>query len=230
MSNQTHILLIETSGDICSTAIAKAGQILLAKASYEKNSHSKFLATMVQDLLIELGLKPTDLNAVALGDGPGSYTGLRIGASFAKAICYSQNIPLIAVSSLKTIANASYELDKEADIYVSMIDARRMDAYVGIFDNTLKTLSEDFCTLTPELLNDHIKKNVICAGSASHKFKESLHNHKNIQFLDVQLLAEHLTLDAFAKFNDSDFEDLAYYEPNYIKSVHITAKKRTNFN
>lgn len=198
-------------------------------AKHEKNSHSKYLAPMVDELLQRNSLTVRDLSALALGDGPGSYTGLRIGASFAKAICYTCNVPLIPVSSLKAIAQGLKLKNSDSDIYVAMIDARRMDAYVGVYDHGLEIINETFETLNDGLLSSFDGKKILIGGSASLKFKEQF-DRPSFEYMDIPLLAEHMITDAFKMFNKKEYADVAYYEPNYIKSVHITAKKQTKFN
>lgn len=229
MQKSNHILLIETSGDVCSVALASLEEVIDTSETYEKNSHSKYLAPMVHDLLERNQLKPNQLNAIALSHGPGSYTGLRIGASFCKALCYSLEIPLISISSLQSIAVELTSRSTDHNALVAMIDARRMDAYIGIYTKTLETIEEGFHTLSSELLSGLDDKKVLIAGTASLKFKENFAK-ENMSFEQIELKASFMHPIAVEKYLKGNFEDIAYYEPNYIKSVHITAKKQTQFN
>lgn len=184
---------------------------------------------MVEALLKKNHLQPSQLSAVALGHGPGSYTGLRIGASFSKALCYSLGIPLISVSSLRALAFGLSSMLADHDLIVSMIDARRMDAYVGIYSTLLETEEEGFYTLDEALWSRFSDKKILLAGTGALKFKEH-YSKLNADHKEVELKAELLFEDALRKYRTGKFEDVAYYEPNYVKAVHITAKKRTHFN
>ena len=224
MAQDPYILLIETSAEVCSAALMHSQTILAERNIFEKNSHSKELAPMVKELLDEAKLKVADLSAVAVSGGPGSYTGLRIGASLAKALCYSANIPLIAISSLKAIA---FELQNNASagqLICSMIDARREDVYYGLYDHELNTIEESFATLDADFPQGRAEE-IIFGGSGAAK----LSKHRDVpqsELLEVNALARSMAQLAWVKFKAEAFEDLAYYEPNYIKSVHITTPKK----
>ena len=145
------ILCIETGTDICSVGIARDGELVSLRESAEGRDHAKYVGVFVDELLRETGIAPDELDAVAVGMGPGSYTGLRIGVSFAKGLCYGQQIPLIAVGSLEALAEVAIE-DNEAGILdvenwndavlCPMVDARRMEVYTQLFDATGNPLSE----------------------------------------------------------------------------------------
>ena len=229
MSTKPLILLIESSSDLCSAALCRADEILNDKTINEKNSHSKFLAPMVQELLQESALKVSDLDAVAVSAGPGSYTGLRIGSSLAKGLCYAQNIPLIAVSSLDAIYQSA-KVSYERESICVLIDARRMDVYSKFYAPDGKASEAEFCTLSEEF---HIKElengKVAFVGSGSEKLKDIL-KHPNATFKTLYAEAKDLAVIALKKWDEQDFKDVAYFEPNYIKAVHITAAKKTNFN
>ncbi len=181
---------------------------------------------MVKELLDNQGMKVSDLDAVAISGGPGSYTGLRIGASLAKALCYSAGIPLIAVSSLKSIACELKKQAKSGQLLCTLIDARRDDAYYGLYDYELNELIEEgFTTLGPDFLKGQKNKTVF-AGSGTAKLLD-LTKIQAEQIKDVNLVATSMAELAMGKLERQEFEDLAYYEPNYIKAVHITTPKKS---
>ena len=147
------ILSIETGTDICSVALANDGELMALRESDEGRDHAKRVAIFVDELLRETGVQPSDLDAIAIGKGPGSYTGLRIGVSFAKGMCYALNIPLIAIGSLDALTEVAREdydagiLDIEDEEWAKarlcpMVDARRMEVYSQIFDTQGKPQSE----------------------------------------------------------------------------------------
>jgi tRNA threonylcarbamoyladenosine biosynthesis protein TsaB len=221
--------LLESSSDLCSAALFRAGEIVIERTISEKNSHSKFLAPMVQELLRESKLDISDIDAVAISAGPGSYTGLRIGSSLAKGLCYSQEIPLIAVSSLDAIYQSAKTMYNQESICV-LIDARRMDVYTRFYTKNAEPTVEEFCTLSEEFHYKELEEGkVVFAGSGSEKLKD-LVKHSNATFVSIYAEAKDLATIANDKWKKQEFEDVAYFEPNYIKAVHITATKKTNFN
>ena len=144
------ILSIETGTDICSVALANDGELMALRESDEGRDHAKKVALFVDELLRETGVQPADLDAIAVGKGPGSYTGLRIGVSFAKGLCYALGIPLLAIDSLRSLAACLVEEheagivdveDWDNSVLCPMIDARRMEVYAEMFDTRLAPLS-----------------------------------------------------------------------------------------
>ena len=179
---------------------------------------------MVNDLLNQNKITLDQLAAIAISGGPGSYTGLRIGASFAKGICYAQQIPLISVNSLAVIAAAMKETHPNADRYCALIDARRMDAYCAVYDGDLNAIQEaSFETLDSSLFNQ-LSGEVWLGGSGAAKAMEFCQGGPQLSPASTE--ARHMALLAQNSFENQAFEDLAYYEPNYIKAVHITSPKK----
>ncbi|MFY0644105.1 MAG: tRNA (adenosine(37)-N6)-threonylcarbamoyltransferase complex dimerization subunit type 1 TsaB [Bacteroidia bacterium] len=226
MPSTANILLLETSADVCSAALLHQGQIT-EKNVFEKNSHSKLLASMVSDLLENQQCKIQELDAIAISAGPGSYTGLRIGASLAKGIAFAHDIPIISVSSLASIAQALKEQEEDGDkLYCALIDARREDVYYGIFNSNLELIEpEAFCTVNNDFLKNHLQNEIFIGGTGSLKTAKIL-GHNKLKVVEVDALARHMVNIALQKYNNKEFEDLAYYEPNYIKSVHIIPSKK----
>ncbi len=219
-------LLIESSGETCSAAVSKGREIVAEKWIQEPNSHSTYLASFVDDVLCMAGIKVSDLDAVVVGGGPGSYTGLRIGVSLAKGLCFAANKPLIACSTLRALAAAALEKVPTATRVISLIDARRMDAYLGVFTPNLEALAdEDFITIDERLALDFVQQGAVAVGSGASKWLRNFGQNEGIIEAKLILYAHHLLLEAHQKWDRQDIENLAYFEPNYIKSVFVTKPK-----
>lgn len=222
------ILNIDTSTDICSVAIAREGKVIALKENNEGFNHSTLLGVYADDLLKENGLTANDLDAVAVSMGPGSYTGLRIGVSLAKGICFGAGKPLIAVSTLEALANAVAARKGEGGYYCPMIDARRMEVYTAVFDREGITVRDIHAEVIEEgafadLLEGH---KMFFFGNGSDKVKEVI-RHPNAEFIPgVETSAANMTLLAERKFEAGDFEDVAYFEPFYLKDFVATVPKR----
>jgi tRNA threonylcarbamoyladenosine biosynthesis protein TsaB len=221
------ILLLETSGSTCSACISKDEAIIAQRAIEVPNAHSKELAPMVQELLQETNLAVADIDAIAISAGPGSYTGLRIGASLAKGMCYSDRIPLIAISTLATWASASLKRHSQASKIIALIDARRMDAYQGVFNPQFESMSEEkFITINKESIADlNVDESSVICGTATDKFETEFGLGKGIKSSISNVYAWDMLPLALKQFNASQFEDLVNFEPNYIKSVFVTQPK-----
>lgn len=214
------ILYIETSGSICSVALAEGHKIVGTKESKEINSHAAKVAVFVDELLKENKIKANQLQAIALSIGPGSYTGLRIGASLAKGICYAMQIPLIAVSTLQAMANGLIEKYKQKDLlYCPMIDARRMEVYTALYNYHLEMVEEEKAIiLEQELFIEYDREKIIFFGNGAEKYRQIDANAKIMNTFSFS--AFHLIKPALALFEKKKFTDLAYFEPNYIKPFY----------
>ncbi|MGB0916927.1 MAG: tRNA (adenosine(37)-N6)-threonylcarbamoyltransferase complex dimerization subunit type 1 TsaB [Flavobacteriales bacterium] len=219
-----NILHIESATLTCSVAVAQNGQVLSLKESHDQSySHSEKLVTYIDEAIKEAGLKASDLDAVCVAKGPGSYTGLRIGVSAAKGLCYGLEIPLISVGSLESMAhwatvNFKADLDEASHLY-PMIDARRMEVYTQPFDASLKALQPVTAEIIDEqsFASDLGKGKVAFFGDGAAKCKDTL-NHSNTMFLDdFKPSARGMISLAEAKFKAKQFEDTAYFEPYYLK-------------
>ena len=218
------ILILETSGSICSVALASSIGVMDEINADEPNAHSELLTGFVKEIMLKNQVSWDEIKAVAVSGGPGSYTGLRIGASLAKGFCYARNIPLISVNTLRSIAtNVSPLLNQKI---CAMVDARRMDVYFAIFDGEFKTIKkDDFTTITEDFLsNNQLCEGDIFVGTGAPKLKEIFEFRLDIQ--NPNLTASNAYQEAWKKYINQDFESVAYYEPNYIKAVHITQKKK----
>ncbi len=229
------ILHIESSTLTCSVAVSVNGETIGLKESHDQAySHSEKLVVYIDEVIKEAGLKPSGLEAVCVSKGPGSYTGLRIGVSAAKGLCYGLGIPLLSVGSLESMTNwANINFKEElADVSLlcPMIDARRMEVYTQLFDASLKILQPvsaeiiDKQSFTSELE----KGKVAFFGDGAAKCKEII-NHANAIFLDEFLpSASGMIALAEAKFAQKQFEDVAYFEPYYLKDF-VAGKPKKMF-
>jgi tRNA threonylcarbamoyladenosine biosynthesis protein TsaB len=229
------ILCIETGTDICSVGIARDGELMSLRESDQGRDHAKQVAVFVDELLRETGVKPDELDAVAVGMGPGSYTGLRIGVSFAKGLCYGLNIPLLAVGSLEALTDVAIK-DYEAGIIqvegwneaflCPMVDARRMEVYTQIFNSRCEAQSE----VSAEIITEdsfsqwRAKGKLVIFGNGAAKCQEML---PDAIYIDVAPSARGLTRIAHQLFEAGKTVDIAYFEPFYLKDfVVIPSKKK----
>ena len=215
------ILIIETATPICSVAIEKDGKILSECTSSEANSHSSKLSTLIEELMRNTQTEYNQLDAVCVSSGPGSYTGLRIGVSTAKGLCYALDIPLLAINTLQNIALGYLMQHHDTNSLICpMIDARRMEVYAAIFDkdgNTVRPTTADIVTETT--YDQWLNENPICfIGDGAAKTKPILEPKENVSFdTTFQISAKGMTVLAEKKFNNKEFENLAYFEPFYLK-------------
>ena len=221
------ILSIETSTTVCSVAIHEDGKIKASSTNYIDKSNSTVLIPTIDTLISRSGYDKTNLSAVALSKGPGSYTGLRIGTSTAKGLCFALDIPLIAVGTLEGLARqAAPFLDLDVRL-CPMLDARRMEVYTCILDNDLSVVKD----VHPAIIDDtSFKKEldggkVAFFGNGANKCREAI-THRNAIFIeDVEPSAEEIGYLAYTKFQKSTFEDVAYFEPFYLKEFRATVPK-----
>jgi tRNA threonylcarbamoyladenosine biosynthesis protein TsaB len=220
------ILSLDATTTVCSVAIHENEHCLAWEFIEEPRAASSRLMVSAQDILQANGLKPSDLNGVAVSSGPGSYTGLRIATSAAKGICVALNLPLVAVNSLQVMAHPII-IEKIAHLYCPMIDARRMEVYCCLFDSSGNEVSPvEAKILNAESFQNELNQSKIAFfGDGSPKFK-LLANHPNAVFVDdVQPDARHLGVFAFQKFKVGQFEDVAEFEPFYLKDFLIKSKQ-----
>lgn len=223
------ILCIETANAITSVAISKNGKCLHAKHILESNKAADVLHVLIEELLQETSLHFNQLDAVAISAGPGSYTGLRIAASAAKGFCYSLNIPLIAIPTLEAMAFGVMNRYQQNnfDFYFPMIDARRMEVFTTLFYTDL-TIEKEFTSL---IIDDEFEKIIknnkkyLAFGNGAFKIKSIFNSTNIVHFEDFTPSAEDLCLLAFQQFTKSNFEDIAYFEPNYYKAFYTTLTK-----
>ena len=223
------ILHIETSTNICSIAISENSRCLFSKSDSEGMNHAALLSVFIAEAMEFMKSSSKKLDAIAVSSGPGSYTGLRIGVSTAKGLCYGLDIPLIAVSTLEVLtANALQITETLADaLFCPMIDARRMEVYAAFYnaDGIIqREISADIIDENSysEILESHT---VYFFGNGAEKCKATL-THSNARFIDGMFpLAENVIVLAEKAYSEKKFVDVAYFEPFYLKEFYTTAAK-----
>ena len=216
-----YILNIETATKNCSVSLAKNGETILCKEIAEQGySHAEKLHVFIEEILKEIGVSAHDLKAIAVSKGPGSYTGLRIGVSAAKGLCYALGIPLISIDTLQVLAN---QVVVENGLIVPMIDARRMEVYSAVFDTNHKKIMEVQAEILTEESYAEITETVYFIGDCQEKCKTVL-TKSNFHFLSDIIFpsANEMSFLSYEKFTKNDFEDVAYFEPFYLKDFMIT--------
>lgn len=225
------ILYLETSSKNCSVAISDDEKLLcLCEEVSENYKQSESLHTFVEWALEGAGISLKEIEAVSLGKGPGSYTGLRIGASSAKGFCYGLKVPLVAVNSLESMIEPF--LGQNYDYIVPLIDARRMEVYTAVYDGkTGNEISETEAKILDEFSFEEFKdKKVIFVGDGAKKTKEIL-QLPNAEYNDnIYPSAQYLIKKTVEKIKEKDFEDIAYFEPFYLKDFHGVKKKKSTDN
>lgn len=221
------ILSIETSTPVCSVALHDNGELLRVKEIDLPGAHSERLIGLIQELLEEKSLEGKDLSAVAVSEGPGSYTGLRIGVSSAKGLCFAWGIPLIGVSTLAALARGAKRKLNSSSIVVSMLDARRMEVYREIYDSNFNPISSlDSEVIDESSFDSYLQKTeVIFIGDAVPKAKEVIIN-ENAVFLEDRISAIQVGELAWIKYQKNEFENLAYFVPNYLKEFKVLKSKK----
>ena len=221
------ILNIETATQHCSVGIARDGHVISIRESNEKNIHAAKVTVFAEEVCRESGVKMSELDAVAVSMGPGSYTGLRIGVSAAKGFCYALDIPLIAIPTLQSMALIAQKQSDKPDLFCPMIDARRMEVYTALFNQSnMEVKSTEALIIDDSSFTEELKSNNICFfGDGAEKCREVL-EPKGMIFIDgIKPDAKGMAVLSHAKFTDNNFEDLAYFEPFYLKDFIAGAPK-----
>lgn len=233
------ILNIETSTEVCSVTIAQNGHTLFKKESVDGLNHSSVLTVFIEELFKENNIQPKTLDAVAVSKGPGSYTGLRIGVSVAKGLCYGLNIPLVSVNSLEVLGKYAarnsekynFQKNEKPVLFCPMIDARRMEVYTALYNSegdeirqvSAEIIEENFLA---DLLDNH---KILFFGNGAKKCRYII-KHENAVFEGTETTsAEFMQMISDAKFSKKQFEDVAYFEPFYLKNFVATIPKNKVF-
>lgn len=227
------LLLIETATTSCSVALADDNQVIALREIDQRNIHAEVITVFIDELFTETGRTYADIDAVAVSCGPGSYTGLRIGVSTAKGLCFALDKPLIAIETLSAMCFGLLTRDiitiQPGTRICPMIDARRMEVYTAIFDDTGKEEQATEALIIDEnsfeaLLAEH---QVIFFGDGAQKCKTVLEGHQNALFAENFInSARDLVVPAIQKLNDRNFVDVAYFEPYYLKDFIAGVKKQ----
>jgi len=218
------ILNIDTAVQTASVCLSDDDKLLGTRINPTQKDHASWLHIAIKELLEEHSIRPGDLKAVGISAGPGSYTGLRVGMATAKGLCYSLQIPLISINTLRMMASAAR--GETAELLCPMIDARRMEVFTAIFNQDLQEIMPssnlilDEMTFSPWLEQQRMS----FFGNGSNKL-QSILKHKNAIFSVIEANASHLAPLSYEKFRQGDYADLAYSEPFYGKDFHSTMKQ-----
>jgi tRNA threonylcarbamoyladenosine biosynthesis protein TsaB len=225
------ILCFESTADICSVAITRDGRLLSLNESTRPNAHSELITTLAKQCLIDAGCTPHDLDAVAVSDGPGSYTSLRVGLSVAKGMCFALDIPLITIDSLEIIMHGIPDnmLTVKA-VIIPLIDARRKEVYASVYNNERERLCKAGSVILDENWYEDLPEGlpVYLCGNGAIKTKTEL-NKENYILVHIQSSAAFMIRPAMQKYEAALFSDIAYHTPNYIKSPNITESRKKYF-
>lgn len=226
MNKPIYILNLETATKNCSVSISKNGELLALKEICEANfSHAEKLHIFIKDVLNDSNLNYNDLSAIAISKGPGSYTGLRIGVSSAKGLCYALEIPLVSILTLESLANS---VKIENGVIIPLLDARRLEVYTAVFDKNYNSIKETYNYILDEIsFSEYLKKDkVTFLGDGTVKTKDIIH-HENAVFLEGYYpSAKEMVSLSYKKYLSNKFEDVAYFEPFYLKDFHVTVSKK----
>ena len=227
------ILYLETSSKNCSVAVSDGEKLLCITEEVSENyKQSESLHTFVEWALEGAEISLKDLDAVCLGKGPGSYTGLRIGAASAKGFCYGLNIPLVAVNSLESMKEPF--LKQNYDLVIPLVDARRMEVYTAVYDGVSgeELVPTEAKVLDENSFEEFKDKKILFVGDGAKKFQDLLSisggGFLNADFNEsVYPSAQYLVKKTLEKIKNKDFEDIAYFEPFYLKEFHGVKKKKS---
>jgi len=229
------ILLIDTATALCSVALSHRGEVLLYREAEGRNQHASMAAVLVEEVLHAQGLRARDLDAVCVSAGPGSYTGLRVGVSTAKGLCFGAGIPLIGIGTLDSlVAQAAAEelIPEGCRRIVPMIDARRMEVYSAVYTPDGEALTPvSPVVVTEESFAAELAGGspVLFIGDGAEKCREPLGGHPNATFVSCSPKARSLAVPATKAYNEKRFEDLAYFEPFYLKEFVATISQKRLF-
>lgn len=227
--NMSCILHIETSTEVCSVSVSEDGLSVFSKEDFQGQQHAVKLGVFVDEALSFVDDRSMRLDAVAVSCGPGSYTGLRIGVSMVKGICYGRDLPLIGLPTLEVLCVPVllYEDLPDDALLCPMIDARRMEVYAAVYDRALNSVRETAADIVDE--NSYLEflneRPVYFFGNGSDKCRAKI-THPNAHFIDnIRPLAKMMFPLAEKAFNNKDFKDVAYFEPFYLKEFVATKAK-----
>lgn len=227
------ILGIETATSICSVALVKDGKFLAIRESEGVKEHSATLTGYISEVFAQAGLKFTDMDAVAVSMGPGSYTGLRIGVSSAKGLCFALDKPLIAIDTLKALSYQALQKCKTEEkateniLFIPMLDARRMEVYTAVFDTNMEIVEPvSALIVTEDAFSSFAEQKIIYFGEGAEKCNSLLEAKNNFTYYgNIRLSANAICMLAIDDFKKGNFANTAYCEPFYLKDF-IAGKPR----
>ncbi len=228
------LLNIDTATEHASVCISKNGKVIALEESTEQKNHASFIQPAVAKLMGDNGLRLTDLDAVAVTIGPGSYTGLRVGLASAKGICYALNKPLLTLNTLQVMARGAMDhcllnsiQPDSTTLFCPLIDARRMEVFTAVYDSVLNEIQPPHALIIDEHAFESLytRQPVIFSGSGRTKLRSVLTN-PHISYLDIQHNASHMVTWAGEAYRSGNFVNLAYCEPLYVKEFFDPSRNR----
>lgn len=218
------ILCIETATEVCSVALSSNGTTIQVETIEEGQRHSAQLVPLIDDCLLNAGVQRNSLDAIAISNGPGSYTGLRVGASTAKAIAYALDIPMIAISTLELLAHPYKDQDK---VVISTIDARRMEAYRGIYSHGKEVVGPSTIIWSEEAIRDLVDTHgpILICGNGIEKARATINIPIEVVIAPSKCNASQMCQLAHTNYQEGMIVDSAYHTPFYYKSPNITTPK-----
>ncbi|MBB3698162.1 tRNA (adenosine(37)-N6)-threonylcarbamoyltransferase complex dimerization subunit type 1 TsaB [Flammeovirga yaeyamensis] len=221
------ILSIDTSTTVCSVALhTLEGELTSYYEQHIDKSHSEYLAVMIKNLVENANLKMSDLKGVAVSEGPGSYTGLRIGASTAKGICYTLDIPLMGISTLESMALQVSEYAEEGDMICPMLDARRMEVYTALYTKGMEELLSPQPKIMDEESFNDVEARLVYFGNGAEKCLPLLENRSSKIIKGIVPSAKYIGELALEEYKKEAFKDVAYWEPEYLKEFQATTPRK----
>lgn len=226
-----NILNIETSTEVCSVALTSDGMVLEHREDYEGRNHALLLSRFIEEMMQYATPRGIKIDAVAVSIGPGSYTGLRIGLSEAKGLCFGLDVPLIGIDTLKILVVATMfgNYIDENSYYVPMIDARRMEVFAGVYDSALQeVMPARPVILTPDSFSEYLGqgRKLVFVGNGAEK-AANLIKHPDVVYIPgVKPAAVDMLALSEMAFRKGDFIDIAYSTPNYLKEFQATTPKK----
>lgn len=227
-----NILILECSSSICSVALSVDGRTTMMLRGERQNSHAEIITLLIDELTKKTQTPLNSLDAICHSNGPGSYTGLRVGASTAKGLAYGLQIPVICISTLKGLAAAAWQAKRgigENDLICPMIDARRMEVYMSLFDKNLNEVQSPRASIVDEafLTEELSAQNIWFCGDGMPKSKPILSAQPNACFLEnIEAKAENFSELAYLSFQKKEFANTAYFEPFYLKNYEAKLPKK----
>ncbi len=224
------ILCLETATNLCSVALCERSGVVNSRESSDSRSHASLLTIFAGQVLDEAGIRPSDLQAIAVSKGPGSYTGLRIGVSVAKGIAFAASVPLIGiVTTYSMFHGLKYRIQGKKRLFCPVLDARRMEFYYAIYDSEGNTVKE----ISAEVIGENSlagftgNNDIIVFGNGAAKLKTVI-SDPAVKFVeDFHMSASHMAEPAFNALDNHVFEDVAYFEPLYLKDFIATKPKKS---
>ena len=217
------IILIETSTALCSAALAEDGAITSYKESSAPKAHASLTAVFIKEMLEERGLTIADCDAVCVSMGPGSYTGLRVGVSTAKGLCFGSGKPLLAVGTLDTLVA---QAESDARFIIPMVDARRMEVYAAVFENGCQITGTAPVIIDENSFSEYLEQGpCLFIGDGAGKCADVI-KHPNARFCQCHPKASAMLEPAMRAYKEKRFEDVAYFEPFYLKEFVATVSKK----